>query len=141
MQRRIWLPLLALVGALLALSAGGTLAATLVCALDPAARCAGTAGDDELYGEPGPDRIFGLGGDDSIFASYGDDRIEGNHGDDWLHGGPGSDTVLGGPGDDEIHVDDDATADVVDCGPGSRDEVWFDRGLDTFKNCERKHPL
>ena len=28
--------------------------------------------------------------------------------------------------------------DHVDCGPGERDEVTFDGGLDTIERCEKK---
>ena len=140
MRRRTWLPLLGLVGALLALAAGGALAATMLCPFEPAARCTGTAGDDAIYGTADGDRIFGRRGNDGIFAGYGDDRLDGGDGADTLSGGPGRDALVGGPGDDQLHADD-GVADAVDCGPGQRDEAWFDRGLDAVTYCERTHPL
>jgi hypothetical protein len=37
---------------------------------------------------------------------------------------------------------DPVTKEIVDCGAGTADEVWFDEGVDdVMDNCEIKHPL
>jgi Ca2+-binding RTX toxin-like protein len=77
----------------------------------------GKGGDEILggYAQGGVDRIYGEGGNDDISASQ----------KSWLHNGRSGFVV---------------TKEIIDCGPGSRDEVWFDRGVDVVKeNCEKKH--
>lgn len=70
-----------------------TLAEILVRASQPAARCAGTAGDDE------------------IFRTFGGDRLDGHLGVDWLHGGSGRGILLSSPGNDQLHAAAGAAAD------------------------------
>lgn len=143
MRRRIGLLLLGLglLGGGLALNPGVAVAETVICGFNaPPARCAGTPGDDELYGSQGGDRMYGRGGNDDIFASYGNDRLFGGFGIDLLYGGPGTDRFDGGPGNDQAHADD-GEVDLIDCGTGARDEVWFDRGRDVVENCEVQHPV
>jgi Ca2+-binding RTX toxin-like protein len=108
----------------MALAAGTVLAESKTCA---ALECVGTREADTLTGSSDAQeqgRIAGL---------EGNDQIDGDAGNDALHGDEGNDT---------IYVDDfDGAfgADTVNCGPGTKDKVVFDRGLDTIhKSCEIK---
>ena len=116
--------LVVLATAVLTLAGGGVLAESKTCA---ATDCVGTREADTLTGSSDAQeqgRIAGL---------EGNDQIDGDAGNDALHGDEGNDT---------IHVDDfDGAfgADTVNCGPGTKDKVVFDRGLDTIhKSCEMK---
>ena len=158
MRRPRWLPLVGLVGALPALSAGVALAATIDCAADPAVDCSGTAGGDDISGSDGADNISGRGGGDTIYAEGGEDGVYGGDGDDTLKGGYGNDTVAGNAGDDQIWGEEgndlliggagndgidaeDGSVDTIDCGKGRRDTVYFDQGVDVVnKNCEKRVP-
>ncbi len=91
--------------------------------------------DDALFGGPGPDSLYGYGGDDLLAGGPGTDTIDATE----TSGDPGTDTVKGGGGSDGIDAAD-GHRDRIDCGTGSRDEVWFDKSLDTVENCEIKHP-
>lgn len=119
----------------------------------------GNSGKDNLYGDVGFDRS--LDGTDEVYGGKGPDDLSGAGQGDLLKGGPGRDsidaredlfagksglvygvdTVKGGGGDDEIDATEvsQPAADEINCGPG-RDQVSFDQGLDTIRNCEEKNP-
>jgi Ca2+-binding RTX toxin-like protein len=116
----------------------------------------GLGGDDLIRGLGGNDSLSGDDGNDAVHGGSGNDRVEGNAGDDLVTGDPGADEVLGGWGDDRVvggsgtdmlkggsggdRIEaQDGFADVISCGAGSRDVVFFDPGLDTVAaDCESK---
>ena len=55
-------------------------------------------------------------------------------------GEPGRDTIYGGYGNDHINAETDGELDFVDCGKGSEDVAFFDRGVDEVSNCEIENP-
>jgi hypothetical protein len=100
---------------------------------------AGAEGGDLLLGGDGGDELDGQGGDDVAMGQVGDgdvllgglgrdlllggggrDTLEGDAGGDALFGGAGVDRLEGGSGDDQL-TDIDASAGVVNCGPGEDD--------------------
>jgi hypothetical protein len=118
----------------------------------------GLGGDDLIRGLGGNDFLTGDDGDDAVYGGSGDDRVEGNAGDDLVTGDPGADEVLGGWGDDRVvggsgrdtlrggggadRIEaQDGFADLISCGAGSRDVVFFDSGLDSVAaDCESMSP-
>jgi Ca2+-binding RTX toxin-like protein len=103
----------------------------------------------ECVGTKRADTIADSTGNDQIRAGAGGDDINGNGGGDVIRGGLGNDTIdvsgldsqrdtiFGGKGDDLIGVDENNSADKVDCGAGN-DTVFFEKGVDTVTNCETK---
>ena len=72
------------------------------------------------------------------------DRISSMEGDDQIDGGGSSDTLYGDESNDSIYVNEfnGATAgDTVNCGPDTKDRVFFDKGVDTiYESCEIRKP-
>jgi Ca2+-binding RTX toxin-like protein len=128
---------LIVVTVMLLLAGGAVLAKDVTC----------TGG--ECLGTKRADTIAGTTGNDQIRAGAGGDDIDGNGGSDVIRGGLGNDTIdvsgadsqrdtiFGGEGDDVIGVEDNNSADKVDCGPG-KDTVVLEKGVDTVTNCETK---
>ena len=120
--------LLTLGALLLALAGGTALADNLLCQVG--IPCNGTPVSDVLTGTPGDDQIKGFGGKDRINDSGGMDK----------------DTIAGGAGNDTIDVREGNTSvnnrDLVDCGKGDRDRVFYDKGDngDKVVRCEIKNP-
>ena len=136
MKRTVMLVLLAVAAALL-LAGGVALAQEITCG---GGRCEGTAQADQIAGTAGDDEILGRGGDDTIRGNGGGDVVRGGAGHDTISvtgRDRQPDAVFGGFGDDLIGVDENNSADQVDCGPGT-DTVIFDKGVDTVTNCEIK---
>jgi Ca2+-binding RTX toxin-like protein len=130
----------------------------------------GTQQDDFMFGRGGPDKLYffrnggdgvyeggqGGPGSDKLFGGKGKDNLWGggwsnagvlnDRADDYLHGGRaqgGVDRLFGEDGDDWIYAaygDGRITKEIIDCGPGTSDEVDFDEGVDVVKNCEIKRP-
>ena len=118
----------------------------------------GKGSADSMEGGTGADEVIGGSGDDpelwggtlTIDATYpdkSDDTVRGGRGNDTIYGGRGQggmDHVFGGDGNDFIDVtqrtfpgDVQVTKEVVDCGAGDQDRVYFDNGKDVIaKNCE-----
>lgn len=109
----------------------------------------GRGGNDYLNGGRGNDKYDGQGGDDSILEDahvegslvLSDDIISGGEGNDFILAGFGIDTIHGGTGDDRIYPNTyfhrDFSRDIVDCGPGSGDQIDFYSGDgETPANCE-----
>jgi Ca2+-binding RTX toxin-like protein len=114
-------------------------------------------GNDTVYGGRGNDVIDGAGGDDTIYGGpYGDNLSNGLYGaehSDTVYGGGGPDTInaviwdtagstdysYGEEGNDTIRAND-GNADIIDCGGGSADTVFFDTDKDTVTNCEVENP-
>ena len=137
----------------LALVVGGgvALAATIQCRAGET--CTGTNRNDSMYGTRGHDAIFALKGNDYVVGKGaadnlngqdGADKVLGGPGDDWVKGGyqndlvrgdKGNDTITGGPGHDIVEAAD-GMRDLIYCGPGTRDRVYYDRNLDRFRGCE-----
>jgi Ca2+-binding RTX toxin-like protein len=103
----------------------------------------------------GNDSIVGLESSDELYGDEGNDSIQGGDHSDQLYGDEGNDTIddsepvfdadfiFGHGGNDTIEVQEgDNGANTVDCGPGQKDKVVFDQGVDTVrKNCEIRTPL
>ena len=135
----------------LALASGMALARSFDCGNPANGPCRGTNRPDEIRGTNGSDAIYGRDGvdiiDGDMAATDGaNDTIVGGDGADEIYDAllaDDTDTIRGGPGNDYIDVHDGPTgADTVDCGPGAKDRVYFDRGVDQIAaNCERQFPM
>jgi len=122
----------------------------------------GYADSDSLYGEKGSDHIYGDSGADNYLWGGTEGTITHPYpdtSDDYVHGGSGADNIGGGlaqggvdrlygeGGNDTISASQrqaqfsPVTKEIIDCGAGASDEVFFDKGLDVVKNCEIKHGL
>jgi Ca2+-binding RTX toxin-like protein len=119
----------------------------------------GYGGSDSMQGDKGSEHIYGGSGADSSlwggaydpnYTDKSDDYVYGGGGDDTIYGGyaqSGVDRIYGGAGNDFIsasqrnnpHPDVPETKEIIDCGAGASDEVYFDKGLDVVKNCEIEH--
>ena len=98
----------------------------------------GDAGDDAVHGGSGDDTVQGNLGNDAVTGSSGVDRVEGGWGNDLLVGGSGKDVLRASAGADRVEAQD-GFADSISCGAGSRDLVFFDRGLDNVAaDCEAR---
>lgn len=146
MKRRVVLLVAAAVAAVLTLAGGVVLAESKNCATID---CVGTREADTITGRDAqPDVIAGMEGDDRIDGRGGSDQLYGDEGNDTILDDSGSldaDIVYGDEGNDTIYVNEANGApagDTVDCGPGSKDKVFFDPGIDTIsRNCEIKRPV
>jgi Ca2+-binding RTX toxin-like protein len=151
-MRRTILLLTAMAVAVL-LAAGLALAADVTCG----GYCEGTTGDDAMAGSASEDQMYGIGGDDTMYGTNGADSMwgdwhqvvdTGEPGSDAMNGGSGpdrlqgderTDTLNGGRGNDRIEAKD-GELDHVNCGRGTKDVAFFDRGIDEVRNCEIKNP-
>jgi Ca2+-binding RTX toxin-like protein len=117
----------------------------------------GDKGSDHIYGDSGADNSLWGGAYDPSTSTYTDTS------NDYVHGGSGNDGIVGGlaqggvdrlygeRGNDLInasqrHLDDfkPVTKEIIDCGSGASDEVYFDKGVDVFTNrtnCEIRHAV
>ena len=123
----------------------------------------GRGGIDTLQGDKGSDHIYGdAGADTSLWGGAYDPSTKTypDKSDDYVHGGRGNDQIAGGiaqggvdrlygeGGDDYIDASQHhqenfkpVTKEIIDCGAGKHDEVYFDKGVDVVAaNCEIKHP-
>jgi Ca2+-binding RTX toxin-like protein len=115
----------------------------------------GDNGSDQLYGDAGADLTLWGGAFDNITDTYtdtSDDYVHGGSGNDRLFGGyaqSGVDRLYGEGGNDTIDASQrknpdpaafQVTKEIIDCGAGASDDVYFDKGLDVVKNCEIEHP-
>lgn len=146
MKRFAFLSTLVLMGVLLVASVA--YARTISCA--GSGPCVGTPKHDLMHGGAGNDQMVGKGGDDRMMGDNGQDMLKGKDGSDTLNGGEGDDSakgsagrdvVNGGPGDDIIRGGshggtNDGVRDVLDCGEGDNDLVYYIEGQDTVRNCE-----
>jgi Ca2+-binding RTX toxin-like protein len=123
MMRKMVL-LLAVVGAMVALTAGAALAVT---------EDAGS-GNDTVVGTNGPDKLYGGSGNDWVYGLGGADRVGGGSGNDpALSGGPGRDSISGGSGNDTVYAAD-GYVDRIECGSGYD---WVQRDyFDIVRGCE-----
>ena len=123
----------------------GDISAETVNALDGSDFVDGLLGDDTIFGGPGSDATDGTGGTKGLVGAEDSDRVFGEGGADFIDlatlDTPGSeDFASGGPGNDTIHAFD-GNKDTINCGRGTRDHVFYDKGLDSVsRNCEKKHP-
>jgi Ca2+-binding RTX toxin-like protein len=122
----------------------------------------GYGGIDYLQGDKGSDHIYGDSGSDAsdsglwggafgagTYPDDSDDYVHGGGGDDLIQGGyaqGGVDRLYGEAGNDIFdasqrqHSFSPVTKEIIDCGAGASDEVFFDKGLDVVAtNCEIKH--
>lgn len=118
--------------ALLTLGAGAVWAATLI-------DCPNVLGTDRCQGTSGGDVMIGTSANDVIAGLKGRDRINDSAKQD-------IDTISGGADNDTIDVREGNAGlnnrDLVDCGAGERDRVFFDEGEggDKVVGCEIKNP-
>ncbi len=138
--------LVVVAAAVLALVGGVVLAETKTCATF---ECGGTRGADTLTGNDAQrDLIAGLEGNDQIDGRGGSDTLYGDEGNDTIRDDSGAldaDTVYGDEGNDTVHVNEfngASAGDTVNCGPGTKDRVFFDGGIDAIhKSCEIRKPI
>ena len=143
--------LLTAMGLALVVASGVAWAAVIQCQANR--QCTGTAGPDSMYGSAGNDTMFALPGNDHLVGKAGADNLNGQDGADLVVAGPGNDWAKGGDQNDTVRGDKgndsltggsghdviqavDGMRDLIYCGPGSRDRVFYDRGLDHFRGCE-----
>ena len=112
----------------------------------------GPGGDFEVNGEDGPDVVRGGNGDDGrgdssesgVFGGTGDNLVHGNDGADFIvadESDPGDrERIFGDKGNDDI-VADDGQVDIINCGRGADDTVFFDPGIDELNGCENRNPV
>jgi hypothetical protein len=133
----------------------------------------GLAGPDYISAGPGNDTVRGGDGRDAVGGGPGDDRLYGGDDSDRMFGGPGADTfddrrqdggdemnggknadsftlragrqeAFGDDGRDSFILIDDERIDIVDCGPGKHDIVYYVAALDPHdhirSNCESVMP-
>ena len=147
--------LLSAVMAALIVGGGVALAATIRC---DGGNCFGTNRHDTMYGSNKHDAIFAKAGGDLVTGRERGDNLNGQDGDDRVHGGPGDDWVKGGDHDDMVKGNNghdtinggsghntmragDGMRDLIICGAGSRNLIYYDPGLDRFDNCVFKRSL
>jgi Ca2+-binding RTX toxin-like protein len=150
-MRRVAL-LLAIAAAVLTVGGGVALAANKDCfgavgsggTLAP--DCVGTRAADTLTaGDDNSHNIVGMEGGDIITGGGAGDKIYGDEGNDSITDNedvPDLDIIWGDEGDDIIRVrEGNGVGDTVNCGPGAKDKVFFDRRIDTISsNCEIRNP-
>jgi Ca2+-binding RTX toxin-like protein len=130
MRRAVALAVLGL--ALLTLGAGAVWAETLIA-------CPNVPGTDQCLGTSHSDIMTGTAANDSIAGLQGRERINDAAKRD-------IDTISGGADNDTINVREGNVGlnnrDLVDCGAGQRDRVFFDAGDsgDKVVRCEIKNP-
>ena len=114
----------------------------------------GDKGSDHLYGDAGADYslwggAYDYGTVNSPYTDTSDDYVHGGSGNDQMTGvyaQGGVDRLYGEGGNDIIGSSQRAdafspvTKEIIDCGSGASDEVYFDKGVDVVTNCEIKHP-
>ena len=116
----------------MALGAGTVWVATLIA-------CPNVLGTDQCQGTSSGDVMTATDEDDSIAGLGGRHRINDAAKQD-------IDTINGGPDNDTIDVREGNTGlnnrDLVDCGKGKRDRVFYDTAVDGDKvaRCEIKNP-
>lgn len=95
-----------------------------------------TDGDDLLRGGPGGEEMGGYGGADELYGGLGGDFIFAEEASE----NRGEDIVYGNKGNDYVQATDE-TKDTINCGGGSTDIAFFDKGgIDTVSNnCEYKN--
>jgi Ca2+-binding RTX toxin-like protein len=108
-------------------------------------RIFGSASDEIINAGDGNDEVFGRGRRDVIRGELGKDEIYGQRGNDGLKGSPGADKVFGGPGDDIVRggthtLVDDGRRDILDCGEGDMDTVYYTPDEDVIRHCENRNP-
>jgi Ca2+-binding RTX toxin-like protein len=142
-MKRWMVVLVVIVVTALAMVGGVALALDKSCA---GGDCIGTRGDDLIRGSTNLDRIVGMEGNDQILDAGGNDELYGDEGNDIITDDGTNldfDTIYGDEGNDTINVYEFgvAGADTVNCGPGRKDKVFFDRGIDVVaNNCEIRKP-
>jgi Ca2+-binding RTX toxin-like protein len=110
----------------------------------------GGNGSDHIYGDSGADENLWGGAYEPEYSDTSDDYVHGGSGDDYIYGGyaqSGVDRLYGEGGNDIIEASQrknpdpayQVTKEIIDCGAGASDEVYFDKGLDVTTNCEIKH--
>ena len=140
----------------------GTAGANTMSGSELADYMIGMGGADTMHGNGGSDYVVGDNGSDHIYGDAGNDKFlfGGDDGanDDYVHGGSGDDRLFGGfalggvdrvygeGGNDTIDAAQrngsvsPVTKEIIDCGAGASDEVYFDKGVDVVStNCEIKH--
>jgi len=116
----------------------------------------GGNGSDHIYGDAGDDGDLWGGASNNIpnsniqaLTDTSDDYVYGGSGADHIYGGyaqGGVDRLYGQGGNDLIEASyrndpngASLTKEIIDCGAGASDQVYFDKGVDVVKNCEIKH--
>jgi Ca2+-binding RTX toxin-like protein len=148
MKRTVYL--LTLMG-VVSLVTGTALAMTVRCSggecngTEEADRIFGSASEEIINAGDGSDEVFGRGRRDVIRGELGKDEIYGQSGNDGLKGSAGADKVFGGPGYDIVrggtHAQvDDGARDILDCGEGDMDTVYYTPDEDVISHCEILNP-
>ena len=147
--------LLAAIAVAVAVGSGAAFAKTIRC---DGGDCFGTNKADSIYGTNKHDAVFardggdfvsgrgradnlnGQDGKDHVFGGWGDDWVKGGRHDDTVKGDEGNDRITGGSGDNVIRAGD-GMRDLIICGDNSKNFIYYDPGLDRFRNCVFEHSL
>jgi Ca2+-binding RTX toxin-like protein len=134
----------------LALAAGTAFAVNKMCpqncrGTSEGDRLVGSARGNTIYALAGSDRVLGRGGDDALKGGDGRDEVFGQEDNDRVKGSFGRDRVYVGPGDDLVRggtaqQTNDGARDVLDCGDGTQDTVYWTPGVDEIRDCEILNP-
>ncbi|MBC7643778.1 MAG: hypothetical protein H7123_01540 [Thermoleophilia bacterium] len=101
-----------------------------------AGNCMGASGNTMFTGGSGNDSFDGGAGNDTLNGGGGNDSLFGGAGNDKLTGGPGKDILNGGAGNDTLDANDHKPGDTVNCGAGTKDKAFVNKG-DKVKGCEK----
>jgi Ca2+-binding RTX toxin-like protein len=132
--------LLTAIAMAMVVGSGVALAATIHCG---GGDCFGTNKHDDIFARKGGDFVSGKERADNLNGQDGNDDIFGGPGDDWVKGGRHNDTVKGNLGNDRITGGSgdnvlragDGMRDLIVCGANSENLIFYDPGLDHFRNC------
>ncbi len=91
-------------------------------------------GGDFVSGKERADNLNGQDGNDDIFGGMGDDWVKGGRHNDTVKGDLGNDRITGGSGDNVLRAGD-GMRDLIICGANSENLIFYDPGLDHFRNC------
>ena len=123
---------------------GTTTAGDTIYGFNGTDKISGRGGDDDLYGGQRTDLLIGGADNDDLYGGDGNDELRGGAGDDDLYGGDGEDIITGNDGIDELSGGNnndtinarDGGPDIVNCGGGLKDIVFFDPEDDVADDCE-----
>lgn len=98
-----------------------------------ATRGAGSAQDNDIFGNTVSNSLYGYAGDDDLYGRDGNDFLDGGSGNDRLYGENGNDTLVGGSGNDTMvgGIGND-TYYVADVGDRISESRYG--GIDTVKS-------
>ncbi len=127
--------ILSVMAALLVVTAGVALAASVLGTKGNDPSLNGTADKDQVVGAQGNDTLDGRAAADQLYGDSGADTLKGGIDDDYLEGGASWDTLRGDAGNDYLNaVDATGRDDKADGGDGTNDTCVIDATDSVFVN-------